>query len=91
MARRKYFTEDRLKSISELAIPLPILFAHDGNNSKVIEALYVTDISTNLNYLRMPEYIEMERMTADGIITAGTYQLVDSFMAHETKFDENNN
>jgi len=87
MATQDYLTSDQLNEINEYSIPFPIFFSKDGDESKLLQALLITDIGAPTT-LGMPETIEMEKHTPGEIVTSGVYVLVESYKAHASKYLE---
>lgn len=83
----KYLSEEQISGIRELGIPFPIFFAELGNVDKITEGLSVTELGAN-TLMGVPEFIEIEKYNASGMVTTARYILVESYKAHEKHFED---
>lgn len=78
----KYLSEEQIQNIRENSTSLPIFFAEKGDTEKIIAGLSIVELGQP-TIMGVPEYIELEKYNASGIITTARYQLVDSYKTHE--------
>lgn len=84
-----YLTEEQLEDIHSNSIAFPMFLAENGEPDKLLKALIISDIG-ELNVIGVPASIELETHTNAGNITTATYILVESYKAHHSKFQIEN-
>lgn len=85
----EFLSEAQINEIRETSVTFPIFFAEKGNIEKITEGLSITDLGSS-TIMGVPEFIELERYKAGGLVTIARYQLVESYKSHEKNFIHNN-
>lgn len=84
MADNKYMSDEQLEFVAD-SIKMPIIFSEDGDSEKIIGAISIVEMGSP-TVLNIPESITLERINANGMVTTGTYMLVESYKTHEKNF-----
>lgn len=82
----EFLTQEQLDNITNYSIPFPLFFAKNEDMEQIIQVLTIVDVGPT-NLMGVPEYVELEKHNSSGMITAARYALVDSYKAHESKFE----
>lgn len=80
------FSEDQLNDIVKNSIPFPLLFSVDEDHTQITQAYVITDVG-QIGIMGIPEYIELEKISATGMVTTARYILSESYKAHESAFE----
>jgi len=72
---KKSISEHRIEEIIDGTLNLPQFVSNDQGDT--VNATYISNIGP-MNALGMPEYVQISRETLQGIITIGSYELVES-------------
>jgi hypothetical protein len=80
----------RLNQIKNSTLPMPLFLYEDEDEENITQAFYISDMS-DFGHMLLPEFFVVTRETGNGVITTGTYQLVESVKEVVNDIDPLNN
>ena len=99
MKSRKIFSPDQMETLQDHFLTLPVFYTDQTTeeveeigpeNAKYYSSFGCVDLG-ELTHLGIPEVIYFEKINADGTITAVTYSMSESYLAHESNFHPQDN